>query len=165
MPENDKATLLSLGNPDFEYILYPSDKGFTPQKQSVEAVVPEFTVDKSVPWRMEVTFTGDAASKAQVNEYFMSVPYTGDLALAFLDNYMVLDHFWQGEPWRIGLNRFADKMIAGKPLGFYIRPLRKNAPFLPDLPKERIPDFSDGPVLEIPDPEILPEYTTVISCD
>ena len=76
---------------------------------------------------------------------------------------MVLDHFWQGMPWRIALNRFADKMSAGKPLGFYFRPLREGSQFLPDLPAEVIPDFSNGPVLEIGDPVIVPEYTATVA--
>jgi hypothetical protein len=41
---------------------------------------------------------------------------------------------------------------------FYFRPLQKNAPFLRDLPKEAVPDFSDGSVVEIRDVEVVPEY-------
>ena len=50
---------------------------------------------------MEIGFTEKATDTPQVNEYFLSVPYTGDVAMAFVDNTMVLDHFWQGMPWRI----------------------------------------------------------------
>lgn len=162
LPESEYMRLLSLGNPDFEYVLYPSAKGFATQKVSVDSVQAALAIDKSVPWRMEVTFTDDASKHSQVNEFFLSVPYTGDVAMAFLDNAMILDHFWQGEPWNIGLNRFAVKMGKGKPMGFYFRSLRKNAPFLQDLPAERLPDFSNGPVLDIPDPVILPEYTVTV---
>lgn len=163
LPQDNAAKLLSLGDNVFEYVLYPSPKGFRPQSVTVDEVSPSLKIDKSVPWRMEVSFTDNADSHAQVNEYFMSVPYTGDVAMAFLDNAMILDHFWQGEPWKIGLNRFSGKMTKGKPLGFYFRPLRKNAPFLSDIPKEKLPDFSSGPVLDIPDPVILSEYTTTIN--
>ena len=83
--------------------------------------------------------------------------------MAFLDNTMILDHFWQGRPWTIALNRFADKMSQGKPIGFYFRPLRPEAPFLPDIAKEYLPDFSNGPVLKIGDPEIIPEYVATVS--
>lgn len=159
VPEKDGVKLLSLGSPTFRYVAYPSKQGFREQTVTVDSVAPELKVDKSVPCRMEVTFTGNAKVLPQVNEFFLNVPYTGDLAMAYLDNAMILDHFWQGEPWRIGLNRFAEKMSAGKPMGFYFRPLRHNVPFLQDIPADRIPSFADGPVLEIGTPAIIPEYT------
>lgn len=162
LPENGNVKLLSLGNPTFEYVSYPSKQGFKSKTMTVDAVAPEFTVDKSVPCRMEVSFTETPDSKPQVNEYFLNVPYTGDVAMAFMDNAMILDHFWQGEPWKIGLKRFSDKMSKNKPIGFYFRALRENVPYLDDIPSERIPSFANGPVLEIGDPQIIPEYITSI---
>ena len=47
-------------------------------------------------------------------------------------------------------------------MGFYFRALRPEAPFLPDIAKEHVPDFSEGPVLEIGEPEIIPEYVTTV---
>mgnify|MGYP002070758978 CR=1 FL=1 len=161
--EGNKVKMLSLDNPNFEYIVYPSKQGFKKQTITVDSVSPKFTIDKSIPWRMEVCFTEDAKAQNQVNEYFLSVPYTGSVAMAFMDGAMILDHFWQGQPWKIALNRYADKMTKGEPMGFYFRPLRKEAKFLPDIPADRIPDFSEGPVLEISDPVILPEYITTIT--
>lgn len=160
-PDN-KVKLLSLGKPDFDYVVYPSKEGFARRTVSVDPVAPQLSVDKSVPARMEVTFTEKAADVPQVNEYFLKVAYTGDLAMSFLDNTMVLDHFWQGKPWLIALNRFAGKMSQGMPLGFYFRPLRPDAPFIADIPAESVPDLSAGAVLEIADPLIIPEYTTII---
>ncbi|WP_288669766.1 beta-galactosidase [uncultured Bacteroides sp.] len=162
VPAAGQVKLLSFGKHRADYIVYPSKQGFKKQTVSVEPVSPKADVDKSVPWRMEVGFTERATDTPQVNEYFLSVPYTGDVAMAFMDNAMVLDHFWQGMPWRIGLNRFAEKMSAGKPLGFYFRPLRAEAPFLPDIPAKFVPDFSQGPVLEIGEPQIIPEYVMTI---
>ena len=163
MPVEGKVKLLSLGKNNVDYIVYPSKQGFKKHMVSVEAVSPEFTVDKSVPWRMEVNFKEKASQMPQVNEYFLNVPYTGDVAMAFLDNTMILDHFWQGRSWYIGLNRFADKMSNGNPLGFYFRPLRAETPFLPDIQEELLPDLSNGPVLEIGEPQIIPEYVMTIS--
>lgn len=158
VPEDGRVKLTSLGTNEFEYILYPSGAGFAPQRAKVEKVEPKLSVDRSVPWRMEVRFTEDASKERQVNEYFLKVAYTGDVAFAFLDNKLVLDHFWQGRPWNIGLNRFSDKLQKGLPLGFYFRPLRSDAPFLGDIATDSVPDFSGGPVLEIAAPEIVPEY-------
>lgn len=161
--EGNKVKMLSLDNPNFEYIVYPSKQGFKKQTITVDSVSPKFTIDKSIPWHMEVCFTEDTKAQNQVNEYFLSVPYTGSVAMAFMDGAMILDHFWQGQPWKIALNRYADKMTKGEPMGFYFRPLRKEAKFLPDIPADRIPDFSEGSVLEISDPVILPEYITTIT--
>lgn len=164
VPEaGEKVKLLSMGDPDIDYIVYPAKTGFRKQTVSVEPVSPNLMINKNVPARMEITFTDKAADHPQVNEYFLMVPYTADLAMAFLDNAMILDHFWQGTPWRIALNRYADKMSQGKPLGFYFRALRPEAQFLPDIPAEKVPDFSYGPVLEIGTPVIVPEYTATIS--
>lgn len=161
--EGDKMKLLSLGNPSINYMVYPSKEGFKKQTVTVDAVAPVLEVDKSVPLRMEVKFTDNAVDAPQVNEYFLNIPYTGDIAMAFLDNTMVLDHFWQGYPWRIALNRFAGKMAQGKKMGFYFRPLREGAQFLPDIDPSNVPDFSNGPVLEIGEPTIIPEYTATIT--
>lgn len=161
--DGDNVRMYQLGNNTFEYTVYPSKQGFKPSTVTVDEVDTSVSVDKSVPWRMEVTFNPDAGNTPQVNEYFLQVPYTGDLAMAFLDNRMVLDHFWQGMPWRIGLNRFADTMKDGKPMGFYFRPLRAGAPYLGDLDPSNIPDLSKGPVLEIGEPVVIPEYTTVVN--
>ena len=42
------------------------------------------------------------------------------------------------------------------------RPLRSDAPFLIDLPKEAIPDFSKGSVCTVNNVEIIPEYITTL---
>lgn len=93
----------------------------------------------------------------QVQEYFLSINYVGDVAMAFMKGQLVQDEFFHGEPWTIGLKRYATDLETD-PLTFYVRPLRKEAPFLRDLPRESIPDFSRGPVVDIKDVEIVPEY-------
>ena len=48
------------------------------------------------------------------------------------------------------------KRLEELPVG--VRPLRADVPFLRDLPHEAIPDFTNGPVVEIKKVEIIPEY-------
>ena len=48
------------------------------------------------------------------------------------------------------------------PLTFYFRPLKKDAPFLGDLPKEGVPDFKNGAVVDIKNVEVIPEYKFTI---
>lgn len=165
-PQKGKtANLYQLGNNDFEYIVYPSDKGFKTQRKSVEKIDRKLTIDRNISQRMNVWGDCDASLIPQVNDFFLKVDYTGDLAMAFVDNKFIHDHFWQGRPWTIGLHSYGRQMAEGKPLGFYFRPLRKNAPFLKDLIGVEIPDLSSGPVLEIEDPELVPEYVTTIDLD
>ena len=47
-------------------------------------------------------------------------------------------------------------------LVFYFCPLRSDAPFLIDLPKDVFLDFSKGAVCTINNVEIVPEYVTTI---
>ena len=47
-------------------------------------------------------------------------------------------------------------------LFFYFCPLRSDAPFLIDLPKDVFLDFSKGAVCTINNVEIVPEYVTTI---
>ena len=77
--------------------------------------------------------------------------------MAFMKGQLVQDEFFHGEPWTIGLKRYADDLKTNL-LTFYVRPLCKDAPFLHDLPSEAIPDFTKGPVVDIRNVEVIPEY-------
>ena len=94
-----------------------------------------------------------------VAEYYLRVDYTGDVAMAFLGGGLVHDHFWTGEPWLIGLDRLG-KGMADEDLVFYLRPLRRNAPFLVDIPAESVPDFDaeGGSVVRLNGVDIIPQY-------
>jgi len=95
-----------------------------------------------------------------VHEWFLSLDYTGDVAVAFQDNRVIGDNLWQGTgPWMIGLNRFAE----GGDIGFYIRPLSPTAPFLGTLPPENIPSFGEESLLEIREVKLVPQYRLDIS--
>ena len=155
LPTEDGADLLCLGRNTVDYVLYPSAKGFKSQTVTVEPVTPQFEVKKAGPRRMSVHFL--YSDDPQVQEYFLRINYVGDVAMAFMKGQLVQDEFFHGEPWFIGLKRYAADLETN-PLTFYIRPLRKEAPFLSDLPRESIPDFSRGPVVDIKDVEIVPEY-------
>ena len=159
LPREDGADLLCLGRNTVNYVVYPSKQGFKEQTISVESVTPQFEVKKAGPRRM--SFYGqwimDNGQLPQVQEYFLRVNYVGDVAMAFMKGQLVQDEFYHGEPWTIGLKRYYNDLKTD-PMTFYFRPLQKNAPFLRDLPKEAVPDFSDGSVVEIRDVEVVPEY-------
>ena len=152
--ENGGAALLSLGDPHFSWTVF-EDGAFRSGDASVPAVTPQFETKKASARRLTVSF--DPTPAGDVQEYFLRLDYTGDVAVAFLQNRVVADNLWQGGNWLIGLNRFREGMRA-EALGFYFRPLRAGAPFLGTLPPEVIPDLSRGPVLDIRPVEIIPQY-------
>lgn len=160
LPSEDGVQLLSLGKNSFEYILYPSKNGFKSQIKEVAAIVPDFSFKKVGSRRMTVHFP-DEQSVPQVHEYFLRIDYTGDVAMAFLNGELQLDHFYHGVPWTIGLKRFKT-LMKKEDMNFYFRPLQWNAPFLSSLPEEAVPDFAKGAVLDIKEVTVIPEYVTTI---
>ena len=160
LPEAGRVRLLNMGDPVFRYVEYPSAKGFKEQMKEVPSVQPEYTFRKVGSRRLAVRFSGK--EYPQVNDYFLQLDYTGDVAMAFLKGELVLDHFYYGAPWKISLKRFQQE-LTDEELGFYIRPLWKNAPFLSDLPGEAVPDFSKGSVVRVDSVQVVPQYVTTLS--
>lgn len=159
-PQKGSIQLFSLGKNEFEYILYPSNAGFKTQVVNVPEVQPVFSWEKYNSRRITVHFT-DKPSK-NVSEYYLKLDYVGDVAMAFLENTMINDHFWSGKPWLIGLNRMTDRMQK-EDLGFYIRPLNKDSQFLIDIDERDLPEFNqNGQALSINYVEIIPQYTITI---
>lgn len=162
LPHGSEVELLQADDNEFEYILYPSPQGFTPQRVSVKAVEPQYDWQMRNARRMTVKF--DPTDKpAQVHEWLLDIDYDADIALAFLDGELVLDNFWIGQPWRIGLNRFPK--MKDQELGFYFRPLRPGSSFLIDIPGHDIPDLTNGPVLNVNSVKIIPQYKTRIAVE
>lgn len=159
LPEAGRVRLLNMGDPVFRYVEYSSAKGFKEQMKEVPSVQPEYTFRKVGSRRLAVRFSRKEYS--QVNDYFLRLDYTGDVAMAFLKGELVLDHFYYGAPWQISLKRFQQE-LTDEELSFYIRPLRKNAPFLSDLPGEAVPDFSKGSVVRIDSVQVVPQYVTTL---
>ena len=159
VPQPDGSVmLLSLGRPEFSYTVF-SDGKFIQHNDSVKAVTPRYDVKMAGIRRMTVDFK--TRPEGDVHEYFLKIDYTGDVAIAFLQNKVVADNLWQGEPWLIGLNRFAAGMQQ-EALGFYFRPLRPDAPFLGTLPPSVVPDLSGGQQLDIRPAEIIPQYKLTV---
>lgn len=160
LPEAGRVRLLNMGDPVFRYVEYPSAKGFKEQMKEVPSVQPEYTFRKVGSRRLAVRFSGK--EYPQVNDYFLQLDYTGDVAMAFLKGELVLDHFYYVAPWKISLKRFQQE-LTDEELSFYIRPLWKNAPFLSDLPGEAVPDFSKGSVVRVDSVQVVPQYVTTLS--
>jgi len=92
-----------------------------------------------------------------LSDIILDIDYTGDVAFAFIDGKMINDHFYYGKDWQIGLKSYADNLSA-KGMYFYFKPMTSDASFLIDLEKEKIPDFSNGPVCKVKNMKLIPEY-------
>ncbi len=156
VPQADGSVdLLSLDNPRFSYVLYPSKAGWNVQTVSVQGVDPQVTTKTISSRRLTVHF--DTPRPPQVHEFFLRMDYTADVAMAFLNGEMVLDHFYHGVPWTIGLNRFAVQMQQ-EDMVFYFRPITAQVPYLADLPAKAVPDFSAGDICRINQIRVIPQY-------
>jgi len=155
LPQQNGADLLFMGKEQVSYVLYPSKEGWKEQIVEVPSITPQWEVKKAGPRRMSVTISQPDAS--HVHEYFLKINYVADVAMAFLNDRLVHDVFYYGEPWMIGLKRY-HKELFNQPMTFYFRPLRPDAPFLRDLRKQAVPDFTRGEVVDIQSVEVVPEY-------
>jgi beta-galactosidase len=170
----------SVGNNVFNFAVYPAlsepprhDNAAigtaTAPHRSMSAyslTLPEvepFVHAKVVDRRTLTLSTDSSALPENINDVFLDIDYLGDVGLAFINGALVDDHFYFGQPWRIGLKRFLPRVAED---GMYIsfRPINKDAPFLADLPPSALPDFADQhEILRINRVKVLPEYKASIS--
>lgn len=161
LPEKEQCTLLSLGKTQISYALYTANKGW--KEETIEVQPVDVKADWKKVGTRRMTVKIDQPDVPQVNDYFLRVNYVADVAMAFIGGYLVLDHYYYGIPWTIGLRRFKNE-LKNEYLNFYFRPLRKDAPFIGDLPVEAIPDFSqkDADCL-VRSVDVIPEYKAIVN--
>lgn len=158
--ENGKNTqLLSDGIPNFEIKIYPKTAVLpkttfgnlkkTDAKgafSSYTISLPQATLNVESKKISERKWALNLLSELPkyVNDAYLTVKYTGDTAMGFIDGELVTDEFYKGIPWQIGLRKF----LTGQPqeMVFYFRPMQKNASYLIDLQPypESIPDFGNN---------------------
>ena len=161
LPEKEQCTLLSLGKTQISYALYTANKGW--KEETIEVQPVDVKADWKKVGTRRMTVKIDQPDVPQVNDYFLRVNYVADVAMAFIGGYLVLDHYYYGIPWTIGLRRFKNE-LKNEYLSFYFRPLRKDDPFIGDLPVEAIPDFSqkDADCL-VRSVDVIPEYKAIVN--
>lgn len=106
-------------------------------------------------WKLTVPRVGlDAASNL-----FLQITYEGDVARLYADGKLITDNFYNGTPWRIGLESIPS--AAWDHLELKILPLREHAPMY--LPASAHPVFPpDGQVAKVKGVQIVPEYEVVM---
>ena len=123
LPDGEDITLLSVNNPQFNYICYPSQQGLKWQTKTVEPVTPQWITQSYGRQLMTVAFT-DSIAHPQVHEYFLDIDYQADVAMAFLNNELITDNLWHGKPWTIALGRYSS-LLQKEPITLRFRPQRK----------------------------------------
>ena len=92
-----------------------------------------------------------------MSDLILSIDYIGDTGAAFINGEMVADNFYHGNPWRIGLKRYAEA-VQGDGIYFYLQQLFANATYLQDLPEGLRLDFSKGGLCQLNKIQVIPEY-------
>ena len=86
---------------------------------------PDSAFDQAARWQLSVS--RKPPDDANVNNLFLSISYTGDVARLSANQKLLADNFYNGIPWSVGLRRFSDAINKG-PLELSILPLRGDAP-------------------------------------
>ena len=102
------------------------------------------------------SITVPANALAGLDELYLRIKYTGDVARLSSGGRLLDDNFYNGEPWTIGLKRFVAAQGATK-FDLSILPLRKDAPVYLEAPAP--PSFApDGQAIGLDSITLIPEY-------
>ena len=173
LEENNVITLIMKGKEECRMEVYPHARSV----ETLDAVLTPVKHDKSymTAWNIKLAKAVPAVRIIRtddrhlvlnareldltgLNDVYVKFYYRGDRALCFLNGELQTDNFCIGEPWLIGLKRYALNLQAHDMVMYFI-PMRRDAPYLGYFEKNILPDFSAGnEFLEIQEPEIIPEY-------
>ena len=70
---------------------------------------------------------------------------------------MINDHLYYGNSWQIGLKQYAEE-IDRKGIYFYFRPMYKDASYLIDFEKDKVPIFGGNNICKVNGFKVIPEY-------
>jgi beta-galactosidase len=179
LQEKNSFTLLSNGKNQYNLSVYPA---ITRTPKISSGIVTKSASDKlfstysiSFPEQKFTAQTRSIGEKKYVvalpkwnpglSNLFLTIDYTGDTGMGFLNGELVTDEFYKGIPWQIGLRNFLPNTTA-KEMVFYFRPMDKDASYLIDLQPypASIPDFGkQRTYLKINNTYFTPEYKTVLT--
>lgn len=129
---------------------------FSWRKNGVALAPTDAAFEKAAEW----TITLPKHFPAGLSEVYLDVSYVGDVARLSAGGKLLEDNFYNGLPWRIGLSRFQNEIVAD-PLRLQILPLRSDAPIF--LEKKYWPEFPrSGQVDELKMLKLVPEYQLTV---
>ena len=175
---DNSIDLLSMENSYADLSIYPSNKLFP--RTSIGRITraedgPELFTTFRIQWSEfdvkpelkqvqtnKFSLTLPDKLPSHIHDLTLKIDYLGDTGMGFLDGELVLDQFYNGKPWHIGLRKFIHQS-ANEELVFYFRPLYEGAPFLNDLQSAGIEIEESLKVgFELKGMKITPEYKTSI---
>ena len=119
--------------------------------QPVAAAPEDADFAKAAIWRINLPAGLDLNT-----DPILRLHYVGDVARVTLNGKLLTDDFYNGNPFEVGLRRYAPEILTGD-LRVEILPLRKDAPIY--LAKEARPDFGGKQsVVSLNRVEIVPRY-------
>ncbi|MBD5778063.1 beta-galactosidase [Pelagicoccus sp. NFK12] len=132
--------------------------GFADWQVKFEAVEPPVEVRRIGDRRLALSVS---EGQLQTDDIWLQLPYIGDRVAAFIGGELVADHFYFGQPWDIGLRKFADR-LADEEMIFVFHPVHPDVSYLLDLPESVQAEIKERgkPLLRIEDPAAQSEYRT-----
>lgn len=107
---------------------------------------------RAAKWKIEI----DPADWKGLDQLFLEVNYDGDVARLVSGSELLDDNFYNGQPWRVGLNRFR-RQIEKNGLELEILPRRADAPIFLER-QARGGHFSRGQIDELRSLRLVPQY-------
>jgi len=177
LEENGFMKFLSRNNPEIKFSVYPagdylaSGNSTNPEKlDNVNSLYTSFRIMLD-PFDPEIKTEKVNDNKfavklpdripEDVDNVLLDIDYTGDTGMGFIDGELIADNFYNGLTWEIGLRKFMQN--PGKQqMTFYFRPMYKDASYLQDLPREKIPAFKGDKFLKINNIQFVPVYSTLL---
>ncbi len=177
LPGKNSIEFLIKGSNTYELFIYPR-VGTTPRidqgvvsKQAETKVLSHFKVAMTqvvIPFKTKtvndkrLVVSLDGPIPGNLNDVILRIEYVGDTGMGFLEGELVVDEFYKGLPWEIGL-RYFSTIRQAKAMNFYFRPIYQGAPFLVDLEENNIPDFTEQvSFTKIEAVSFIPVYQSVV---
>lgn len=102
-----------------------------------------------------------SSNHKNLSDFVLSIDYVGDTGAAFIDGKMIVDNFYNGGIWQIGLKRYA-KLLRNNAIYFYLQPLYKDALCLQDFSERLNLDFSKGNICRLNKIKITPVFSVTL---
>jgi beta-galactosidase len=120
-------------------------------RQPVAAAPLDDDFKQAAVWRIKLPANLDLST-----DPLLRLHYVGDVARVTLNGKLLIDNFYNGTVFEVGLRRYAPEILTGD-LRVEILPLRKDAPIM--LPKEAVPDFGGKQsIVSLDSVELIPRY-------
>jgi hypothetical protein len=125
--------------------------------QGVPQAPEEDTFDAAAAvWKLSLA----NASLSNLGNLYLLVDYVGDIARLSNGHHLLVDNFFNGDPWKIGLKRFVNRNQTGDLL-LQILPLRGDSPvFLEDRIRKTIP--TTGQTEQLRSVQLIPQYNLTL---